>query len=123
MILMQVGLGLTKASLMLTIERFVRSSLAYIYLIHTMVITILIFTLVSTLILAMGCHPIRAAWGDVGPGEHPKCPGLKAYLAIMFVHMATDFITLVLPMPLLFRLKLPIIQRAFLIFCFTLGSM
>lgn len=120
---MQVGLGLTKASLMLTVKRFARSSLVYIYFIHTMVITILIFTVASTLILTMGCRPLRAAWEDAGPEGNMKCPSLRTYLIIMFVHMATDFITLVSPMPLLLRVKLPLLQRIFLILCFTLGSM
>lgn len=123
MILLQIGLGLTKASLMLTVKRFARSSLVYIYFIQTMVITVLIFTVVSTLILTIGCQPIRAAWEDIEPGRHVKCPGVKTYFAIMFVHMATDVIALVLPMPLLSRVKLPRLHRFFLILCFTLGSM
>ncbi|KAF8422744.1 hypothetical protein EV426DRAFT_605285 [Tirmania nivea] len=122
MILLQVGLGLTKASLMLTVRRFARSSLIYIYFIQAMVITVLIFTVASTLILTIGCHPIRVAWEDAGPNAHGKCPGVRTYFIIMFVHMATDFITLLLPMPLLLTVKLPLLHKTFLIFCFTLGS-
>lgn len=123
MLLMQLALGFIKASLMLTIKRFARSSLFYIYTIHTLVISVLTFSVASTFVIAFACKPIHAGWMYVAPGPEKRCITGWMYPPLMYIHIATDVITLILPMPLLFRLRVPLWQRSFLIFLFALGSL
>ncbi|KAF8463287.1 hypothetical protein BDZ91DRAFT_311987 [Kalaharituber pfeilii] len=122
MIIFQFAIGLSKASLILTTRRFARSSNAYMYLLNSIVAFVALYTVSSTLALAFRCTPISAAWDNESYGSPGKCPGAPFYLTIILLNVITDFVVLVLPMPLLVRLRIAPAQRYLVLFLFALGS-
>ncbi|KAF1346004.1 hypothetical protein BDV97DRAFT_281171, partial [Delphinella strobiligena] len=89
---------------------------------------ILIFTLMSCLLAASCwglfggvflCNPIVKLWKPRIPGH---CMGLRMYwLSTASVNIVLDFATVLLPMPAICKLKIPVRQRAILVFLFLLG--
>ncbi|KAL1968958.1 hypothetical protein VTN77DRAFT_792 [Rasamsonia byssochlamydoides] len=67
------------------------------------------------------CIPVRAYW-DVDPTYPYHClDGTADVFAASVVNISTDFLTTVVPMPLIWRLKLPVRQRIAVIAIFGLG--
>lgn len=66
------------------------------------------------------CRPIAAFWDHTVKGEcHPV-----AYMwAAIVLHVVTDFLIFLLPMPVVFRMRLPLAQRISLMLVFGLGFM
>lgn len=121
--LLQLGLGFTQVSVILTVKRLFRTSLGYTRFINGTVTFIIAFTGISTLVTLFSCHPIKAAWVYIPPGPEKRCLGVSLYFTFMCVHAIMDFITLVLPMPFLLHLKVSISKRIFVISLFGLGLM
>ncbi|KAK7509716.1 hypothetical protein IWZ03DRAFT_319777, partial [Phyllosticta citriasiana] len=76
------------------------------------------------------CVPISYFWEQVLPPGAPGAPMHKgrcqnyqvAWLVLGSFNVLTDLITVVLPLPVLGRLKITAQRRAFLVFIFTLSS-
>lgn len=68
------------------------------------------------------CSPIRAAW-DMSI-ENPKCIKFSLEVVIFAVlNSVTDVLTICLPMPMLWRLKLPLEKRIQLMGVFCAGGL
>ena len=84
------------------------------------------FTLVwcvSTQFVAIfQCHPIHSFWTRFSGDS--KCIDLKAFFIGQAVpNIITDLVILVLPLPLIWRLQLPVSQKLMLTGCFTFGAL
>ena len=67
------------------------------------------------------CQPRRRAWDPTVPGT---CINLVVFaLAGSALQIATDIAILLLPIPLVWKLKLPVRQRGALIAIFAAGSL
>lgn len=67
------------------------------------------------------CVPISSAWD---PSETGKCvPYGALVLAMGIVNIVTDVIMLILPMPLLWRLKVSATRKWMLMIMFSLGGL
>lgn len=67
------------------------------------------------------CTPISRAWNKAIPGT---CVSLSEnWYANAGFSIATDFIILVLPMPILYKSKIPTNHKAALMFVFALGGL
>ncbi|KAL2003971.1 hypothetical protein VTN02DRAFT_1267 [Thermoascus thermophilus] len=73
------------------------------------------------LITIFQCNPIHAYW-DVAPTYHYHCmdDGNNVFAASV-VNVFTDILTTIIPMPLIWSLKLPVRQRVIVISIFGLG--
>jgi len=67
------------------------------------------------------CTPIPRAWNKTIAGTCISIP--ENWYANAGFSIATDFIILVLPMPILYKSKLPPNQKAALMFVFALGGL
>ncbi|RPA73314.1 hypothetical protein BJ508DRAFT_53529 [Ascobolus immersus RN42] len=87
-------------------------------------IVFVVLTYIGTLpVLIAPCKPFRASW-DFGMQFLPttKCVDTASlYSAHAVIYVVTDFIIMGLPMPMLFQLQLPLIQKiqAIIVFCCT----
>ncbi|CEJ60543.1 Putative Integral membrane protein [Penicillium brasilianum] len=74
-----------------------------------------------TFISVFQCSPIKAYW-DVSPTYPYKClDGGSIVFSASVINIFTDFLVTALPMPLIWRLKLPARQRLAVISIFGLG--
>lgn len=68
------------------------------------------------------CHPIQNFWLSAGPSE--SCIDVQGlFIGQAIPNIATDIVLLVLPLPLIWRLQLPLAQKLGLLAIFTLGSL
>lgn len=67
------------------------------------------------------CTPIPRAWDKSIPGTCISIP--KNWYANAGFSIATDFIILVLPMPIIYKSHLPSNQKVALMFVFALGAL
>lgn len=66
------------------------------------------------------CHPLEAFWDRTVKGE---CRPESYMWAAIALHIATDFLIFLLPMPVVFRMSVPRAQRVSLLLVFALGFM
>ena len=72
-----------------------------------------------TFVIIFQCHPIRAAWLPQVPGN---CFNLYGFFVGQAVpNILTDFILLILPLPILWRLRIQLPQKIALVAVFLLG--
>lgn len=71
------------------------------------------YTLATTLATAGGCNPLNT-------GKTPCINSLALWQAIL--NIVTDFLMLLMPIPLLWALQLPLLQKLSLGFIFAIGS-
>ncbi|KAI4196374.1 MAG: hypothetical protein LQ346_003233 [Caloplaca aetnensis] len=77
------------------------------------------YTVANVLYIIFGCHPIQAVFNPLTKG---KCiNGEAAILAVATMTIVTDFIILLLPLPLVWKLHLPKIRKFQLTLIFLLG--
>ncbi|KAL8679707.1 MAG: hypothetical protein Q9186_004025 [Xanthomendoza sp. 1 TL-2023] len=81
---------------------------------------IVCYTVVQILLIIFQCRPISRAWD---PSVKAECINIgTATTAIAALNVATDFTTLTLPLPLIWRLQLPTAQKLQVSGIFLLGG-
>jgi hypothetical protein len=73
----------------------------------------------NILMMAFGCSPIRKYWT-------PGIPGVCLNLEVMYLvggipNIVLDFLILLLPLPLLWKLKMPLNRKLLVVGVFVLG--
>ncbi|KAL8651798.1 MAG: hypothetical protein Q9226_004538 [Calogaya cf. arnoldii] len=80
-----------------------------------------LYTVIQGFLVIFQCKPIKAAWDT---SIEAKCINLSAMsIATASLNVVTDVVTLTLPLPLIWRLKLPRAQRLQICGIFLLGSL
>jgi hypothetical protein len=64
------------------------------------------------------CRPFTKAWDR---NQEGYCHPVSVWWALTYIHIATDFIIFVIPIPVLATMTIPLRQKAGLLFVFTLG--
>ncbi|KAI4234895.1 MAG: hypothetical protein LQ352_008145 [Teloschistes flavicans] len=102
------SLALTKVSFLLLYRRIFpqRHFHVILWVIGTVTVA---FTIANVFFVIFSCHPIRGAWN---PLIKAKCiNGDAAVLAVAILTIITDLIILGLPLPLVWKLHLPALQK------------
>ena len=83
---------------------------------------VLSYSMSIMLVLIFGCRPIAKAWDlTITDG---KCVNKNAvYLSINLFNIATDFIILFLPAPMIKKLQMPFRQKLLIAAMFSVGSL
>ncbi|KAL2829346.1 hypothetical protein BJY01DRAFT_255041 [Aspergillus pseudoustus] len=103
---------MTKFSILILYHRL-NPSKKFRWIIYALMFIIAGYTLATTLATAGGCNPLNT-------GQTPCINNLALWQAIL--NIATDFLMLLLPLPLLWALQLPLLQKVSLGFIFAIGS-
>ncbi|KAL3465447.1 hypothetical protein BJX64DRAFT_54589 [Aspergillus heterothallicus] len=103
---------MTKFSILILYHRL-NPDKKFRYAIYALMFVIAGYTLATTLATAAGCNPMNT-------GQTPCINNLALWQAIL--NIVTDFLMLLLPIPLLWALQLPILQKISLAFIFAIGS-
>jgi hypothetical protein len=115
------SINLTKSSILLLYMRIfcnIRwSRIACIGLISI----IAMYCTITVFVTIFQCWPIQRAW--VKNTEGHCIDNAKFWYANGSFSISTDIIILAIPMPLVYALKIPRVQKAALIFVFTLGAL
>lgn len=114
-----IGLGLVKCSLCLTIAR--------VFVVNPYRIAAFIalgFSVAWTLVVILNslliCKPISMFWGEITPGG--SCGNQNAaFAAVGIMDVLVDLAILVIPLPMIFRLQIPLANRIALALVFVLG--
>jgi hypothetical protein len=78
----------------------------------------------TTFVHIFWCKPVAATYGIYKPGETVQCiDGYKTDLTIGALNLLTDIILLVLPMPMLYKLKLSKARKVGICGVFSIGAM
>lgn len=89
-------------------------------LVYTLVILVICWGIATFLSSVFQCHPVKAAWIPTLPGG--RCFNYRAWLmGTNVVNIAIDFGILLLPVPLVWSLKLSIPRRVSLVGVFLVG--
>jgi hypothetical protein len=79
------------------------------------------FWIASIFAIIFTCVPVRAAWDYSIKG---KCyPVVDFYYAFSGFNIATDILLCVLPIPTLWALRMPKVQRVVLCILFSMGTL
>ncbi|CEL04805.1 hypothetical protein ASPCAL05930 [Aspergillus calidoustus] len=103
---------MTKFSILILYHRL-NPSKKFRYMIYALMFIIAGYTLATTLATAGGCNPLSE-------GATPCINSLALWQAIL--NIVTDFLMLLIPIPLLWALQLPLLQKLSLGLIFALGS-
>ncbi|KAK4031575.1 hypothetical protein C8A01DRAFT_51393 [Parachaetomium inaequale] len=112
-----LSLWLTKISILLLYLRV----LTHDYIRKVTWATIAIVTVYNAWGVAMflgKCIPITKHWH---PEEEGYCHPVSVWWALTYLHIATDFMIWVIPIPVLATMTVPVRQKAALLFVFTVG--
>lgn len=115
-----MSLAATKVSILFLYRRIfpLRGFHAILWGVGTFIVA---FTIANVLFLAFQCHPISGAWN---PFIKAKCINTDAaILTAAAMTIATDAIILSLPLPLVWKLHLPRVQKLQLTGVFLLGAL
>ncbi|OJJ56532.1 hypothetical protein ASPSYDRAFT_134418 [Aspergillus sydowii CBS 593.65] len=103
---------MTKFSILILYHRL-NPSQKFRYIIYFLIFVITGYTLATTLATAGGCNPLNT-------GKTPCINSLALWQAIL--NIVTDFLMLLMPIPLLWALQLPLLQKLSLGLIFAIGS-
>ncbi|KAF7878820.1 hypothetical protein EAF04_000023 [Stromatinia cepivora] len=114
-------LGLSKFSLLLFYNRLspIRWFRTSVYL---LMFAVLAYSFAFTFALIFPCRPVARNW-DIRITDGECINRAAIYTAAAAVNIATDIALLALPIPMIVDLQMPKVQKAGLIFIFTIGSM
>jgi hypothetical protein len=85
------------------------------YTVLAVVMVCNLWVFISTFI---SCIPLEAVWN---PAVKGKCLGVANSLSNTIVHIVTDFVIFVLPLPVLLKLKMNLKRKIGLVLVFSLG--
>ncbi|KAH6654872.1 hypothetical protein BKA67DRAFT_624235 [Truncatella angustata] len=115
----KASINLTKSSILLLYMRIFGKVRWFKWVCINLTIIVAMYCTASLIVTIFQCTPVEKAWdkGMVG-----SCiDNGKFWYANGAFSIATDIIILLLPMPLVYALQLPKVQKAALILVFTLG--
>ncbi|OJD19757.1 hypothetical protein AJ78_00256 [Emergomyces pasteurianus Ep9510] len=114
-----ISLFCTKASISLQYRRIFPGSRIRIVC-NGAIVFIVLYGMWVVLGSFLICIPVQKFWDDTVEGSCMSRDGL--WLSTAIVHIVTDIILLMMPMPILVRLNLPRRQRIALVLVFALGG-
>ena len=80
------------------------------------------YTIGIFLSLIFACNPIAKSW-DPSITEGTCINSASLFIATAVANIATDIILFVLPIPMVIKLQIPLLQKIGLAFIFTIGSL
>ena len=122
MILYSLIVSTIKISLVLFYRRLFHVNCRFRTLAEFYIGALVIFGICGICTTVFACRPINAYW-DKTITTAQCLSYLKVYLAWTVVGLCTDLMTLIMPLPLLWRLQLPLKQKMSLSIIFVLGGM
>lgn len=113
--------GISKISLLLFYHR-IFSITVMKRIAETGIIICISWTLAFTFITIFQCHPVQYYWEETTFQAAPRCISpITLIEAQVVTDLVIDFLILVLPIPIIWNLKLPIKQRLSIVGIFLLG--
>ncbi|KAK7706151.1 hypothetical protein SLS57_009803 [Botryosphaeria dothidea] len=112
--------GFAKLSLLLFYRRLAPFQW-FQFAIYVVMFVVFAYTLGIIFSLIFPCKPIQSNWDVTITGECINKTGI--YIATAVINIATDIALLVLPIPVLARLQMPLLEKSALIAMFSIGSM
>ncbi|KAM3424331.1 hypothetical protein BST61_g11132 [Cercospora zeina] len=91
------------------------------YAVNATMMIIVGFTVPLMLLLTFACVPLKRVWDPTITEGHCINRGY-VYMATAGTSAATDIVMLFLPMPMLLRLQIPMIQKVGVVLIFSIGS-
>lgn len=127
------------SAIYLTLAFFIKLSVLLFYLnlfppsftrmrwtIYGLIAFFFIYTIVGTTVIAMVCRPVKAYW-TLELRVDDSCPSQedieRTYCSVLAVHVAGDFLVLMLPIRLVSQLQLPRRQKFILVCLFSAGGL
>lgn len=107
---------------LLLIFRRISNARGHRLAIHLVMFVVLGYSTAFDLVLIFQCHPIARAW-DVFIVTGSCVSRTAIYVAAASLNIATDLATLLLPIPIILKLKLPLLQKVGLCLMFAVGSL
>lgn len=115
-----LSLGLTKCSLLLFLIRLGPGT-PLCYTSWGILVFVTLYTLIAFTLSAIQCMPASYMWGAAAAG---KCIDRKTMGLVLYsISIATDFAIWVVPLPTVWRIRMPTRQKVALIGVFSLGSL
>ena len=113
------GLTLIKMSVLVSYVRIFRIVLVYRFIFWIVAFLIIGWDIALSLSSVFTCAPIHKAWDSTVPGH--CISDSKVFLGTAIPNIAIDFIILVLPIPMLWRLHLELSRKIALVAVFSAG--
>lgn len=121
-ILYNPALALIKTSVLIFYLRLAKhTQLVLRYSSYFLLVIVNVASFVLTMINIFQCSPISSAWNPFYEGKITCLPLLTEFICASPVNVVTDLALLALPLATLARMRLPIKQKAILIFTFGLA--
>jgi hypothetical protein len=92
------------------------------YIIYTVIFIIAGYSIALALALIFACHPIQKAW-DVSITTGSCINRQGAYLATACTNTASDIALIIIPVPAVWKLKMPLGQRLAVVGMFSVGCL
>ena len=115
----QLSLSFSKASVCLLYVRLFTYHIARIAA-WALLAVVVVYTTYGTISTFMLCIPLQA-WWDMSITDKKCQTGLEGMWALIFLHIITDFLIFALPIPVVWRMKLPKRQKIGVLFVLALG--
>jgi hypothetical protein len=118
----KTSINLTKASILLLYLRIFSSVKWFRWTCLVVLSCVASYCVAAILVTVFQCSPVVAAF-DKSITEKTCINNGHFWLANAGFSIATDIIILTIPMPLVYSLQIPRVQKAALVFVFTLGAL
>lgn len=112
-------MGLVKLSI---VALYIRLSVSPVFrfVAYSLITFITVNTIINVLVILFPCNPVQKAWDRDIPG---KClPLLTFIIASAAINIATDIAVVVLPIQMLWTIRIPLRQKISLYILFGLGG-
>ncbi|KAF7506482.1 hypothetical protein GJ744_011732 [Endocarpon pusillum] len=113
------GLTLVKLSVLMFYARVFRTVQAYRIALWIIGFTLVAWCIIMNFVVLFGCKPIQKSWDPSIPGH--CLDGQKDFIGAAIPNVLTDLILLILPIPILWHLKLSVYRKIGLIGIFAAG--
>ncbi|KAK5654227.1 hypothetical protein OQA88_7402 [Cercophora sp. LCS_1] len=115
----QLSLSCTQVSILLLYHRvwnypYIRNAA------KGLLVIVMIYKSLILLVTLTACIPLRAFW-DLELQKTSYCHPKPIWWATVYLHIIMDFLTYMLPMPVIFRVQFPIRQKILLFVLFAFG--
>ncbi|PYH40806.1 uncharacterized protein BP01DRAFT_350536 [Aspergillus saccharolyticus JOP 1030-1] len=116
------SLALAKIALLMLYHRLLNLISIWNYIIYGMAVFIVAYSVALTLALIFACNPIAKSWDVTIPGG--SCisrPGI--YMATAVTNTLSDIVLILIPLPVVFQLTLPLVQKVGICCMFFVGCL
>jgi hypothetical protein len=114
-------INLSKASILLLYSRIFNNVKWFKFACYALTTIVAMYCIASVVATIVQCDPIPRAWDKTIPGNRECISMAQFWYANAGFSIATDIIILLMPMPLVYGLQVPRIQKVALILVFALG--